>query len=290
MMRPSYGVASTSETDIPDWLAFVVGLAFIVGIVYLTVRYFRHHGRISESSSAIKQLESLNSKYKDSLKKLPAISYEFSTTVSTKGQFDAFGLEAYMLQQIMLNEVQIDASFKEFESRLEVYEQYAELALQLRSEYLGQSGHEKVDSEKYARDEAVFFDASMLSRPKLAARIVGRVSYFDYQSNKSVSKKLVWDVRQLQAAMDHYRSREHEKQQLASARRRERSRVTPRIRMEVLERDGYRCQKCGASSSSGAELHVDHKVPISWGGTSDMYNLQTLCRECNLGKGNAFAD
>lgn len=59
--------------------------------------------------------------------------------------------------------------------------------------------------------------------------------------------------------------------------------IPARTRYMVLERDGYTCQYCGAKAPR-AELHIDHIVPVSKGGTSDMSNLVTACAECNLGK------
>jgi hypothetical protein len=36
-------------------------------------------------------------------------------------------------------------------------------------------------------------------------------------------------------------------------------------------------------------LQVDHKLPITWGGTNDIENLQALCLDCNHGKRDFFA-
>lgn len=58
------------------------------------------------------------------------------------------------------------------------------------------------------------------------------------------------------------------------------------LRYEVLERDGGRCLLCGRSPVDGIQLHVDHVIPWSKGGRTELSNLQTLCQECNLGKGN----
>lgn len=62
-----------------------------------------------------------------------------------------------------------------------------------------------------------------------------------------------------------------------------------RLRYLVLERDSYRCVLCGRSPAfiPGVSLEVDHIKPWSKGGKSAMSNLQTLCRECNIGKGNS---
>ncbi|AGW90314.1 HNH endonuclease [Cupriavidus sp. DF5525] len=58
------------------------------------------------------------------------------------------------------------------------------------------------------------------------------------------------------------------------------------LRFQVLERDDGRCCSCGRSPTNGVTLHVDHIVPFSTGGLTILSNLQTLCNECNLGKGN----
>lgn len=57
-----------------------------------------------------------------------------------------------------------------------------------------------------------------------------------------------------------------------------------RLRALVLMRDGARCQLCGADVPSGAKLHVDHILPWSKGGESELSNLQILCEVCNIGK------
>ena len=60
------------------------------------------------------------------------------------------------------------------------------------------------------------------------------------------------------------------------------------IRLKVLDRDNFRCVFCGKSPATdlGTRLHIDHIVPFSKGGKSILENLQTLCEECNLGKGD----
>ncbi len=64
--------------------------------------------------------------------------------------------------------------------------------------------------------------------------------------------------------------------------------INLRTRYMVLSRDNYSCCLCGASPAKDptVELQVDHIIPWSKGGTSELSNLQTLCSKCNLGKGN----
>lgn len=66
--------------------------------------------------------------------------------------------------------------------------------------------------------------------------------------------------------------------------------MTPSLRYDVLKRDGFRCQICGATQADGVKLHVDHIIPVSKGGKTEINNLRTLCEECNVGKGAKIED
>ena len=60
----------------------------------------------------------------------------------------------------------------------------------------------------------------------------------------------------------------------------------------ILDRDKWRCQKCGIKTPRGLRgtindnaPEVDHLIPLSLGGEHKETNLQCLCRKCNQGKG-----
>ena len=60
--------------------------------------------------------------------------------------------------------------------------------------------------------------------------------------------------------------------------------VWQRVRLVALERDGWRCVKCGKAG----QLEVDHIKPMGEGGAAyDIDNLQTLCRGCHIAKTRA---
>ena len=66
-----------------------------------------------------------------------------------------------------------------------------------------------------------------------------------------------------------------------------RSGITLKLRFKIFKRDKYRCQICGArANDKGIKLEIDHKIPLSKGGTNHSTNLWTLCFKCNRGKGN----
>lgn len=68
------------------------------------------------------------------------------------------------------------------------------------------------------------------------------------------------------------------------------ARVPSRMRFEVLARDRFTCQYCGAQPSDGTSLHVDHMVAFANGGTTTFENLITACAGCNAGKGDRAID
>ena len=87
--------------------------------------------------------------------------------------------------------------------------------------------------------------------------------------------------RESQARTEKDRQEERHRAFVAQQRRL----MSDSMRYDVLRRDNFRCQICGATQKDGVKLHVDHIVPVSKGGRTEMSNLRTLCERCNMGKG-----
>lgn len=60
------------------------------------------------------------------------------------------------------------------------------------------------------------------------------------------------------------------------------------LRLQVMDRDGFMCVKCRANRQTNPEVkfHIDHIIPWSLGGKTELENLQLLCSTCNLKKNN----
>jgi hypothetical protein len=54
------------------------------------------------------------------------------------------------------------------------------------------------------------------------------------------------------------------------------------VRHYIRILNNNKCSNC----RSDKDLEIDHKLPISRGGTDDIDNLTLLCKECNLKKSN----
>ena len=56
------------------------------------------------------------------------------------------------------------------------------------------------------------------------------------------------------------------------------------VRRAALDRDGWRCVRCGKAGV----LEVDHILRVRDGGSEfDLANLQALCRSCHVSKTSA---
>jgi len=59
--------------------------------------------------------------------------------------------------------------------------------------------------------------------------------------------------------------------------------ISGTLQYDVIQRAKRACEACGATDK---KLHVDHIIPVSHGGETEIGNLQALCYTCNTQKGN----
>lgn len=65
--------------------------------------------------------------------------------------------------------------------------------------------------------------------------------------------------------------------------------ISKRLRAQVLDRNGFTCQMCGAAAGDpdpenpgrSIRLHVGHIRDRSHGGSNELTNLRALCSSCN---------
>lgn len=61
--------------------------------------------------------------------------------------------------------------------------------------------------------------------------------------------------------------------------------ISKKLRFEIFKRDSFTCAYCG-NKPPLVVLEIDHIVPVSKNGLSDLDNLITSCFDCNRGKSN----
>src|SRR6185437_9003101 len=71
---------------------------------------------------------------------------------------------------------------------------------------------------------------------------------------------------------------------------RQRDPIQKKVRGQVLLRANGACAMCGRTiAKHGITLQIDHIIPVEWGGSSEIENLQALCEEDNAAKKAYFA-
>ena len=71
---------------------------------------------------------------------------------------------------------------------------------------------------------------------------------------------------------------------------RKREPIKKNVRGQVLLRANGACAMCGRTiAKHGITLQIDHIIPVEWGGSSEIENLQALCEEDNAAKKAYFA-
>jgi 5-methylcytosine-specific restriction endonuclease McrA len=59
--------------------------------------------------------------------------------------------------------------------------------------------------------------------------------------------------------------------------------------LKLCEEYDFKCCKCNGEVIGGIPTK-DHVIPIRLGGSDSIKNIQPLCRQCNIQKGNTIAD
>lgn len=59
--------------------------------------------------------------------------------------------------------------------------------------------------------------------------------------------------------------------------------ATGTLRKQVINRDKWQCRYCGTILEN-RDIHIDHVIPYSLGGLTELDNLVVACPDCNLKK------
>jgi len=143
----------------------------------------------------------------------------------------------------------------------------------------------KLKQDKYMDNQLKLYN-DYKQKPDIDFKVV---IYINYKSPKGKVQDKVYkkyNKEQFLKIMDEYKKLKNQDRLLEISSRIERAKMSESMRYDILKRDNYKCQICGMTAKEGAKLQVDHIIPVSKGGKTEMSNLQTLCSRCNIGKSN----
>lgn len=243
---------------------------------------------VNEHSLAIRAIKELNSKYKFS-SIYPLI---YKNCYDTTRNFEDVSCKDYLIYQFHLNTLSVRRIIKNRNNNISKEIDYKS-KVDLAKDKLGNFdvSIEDLDEEKLRNIESIVFNDLIekvntdfyaevhlyLTRGRMHRVVDEKKESFDLNEIIDVLKSI--DSSKLIDGRRFY-SREVWK----SIERVERAKVSKELRQEIFERDGYTCVNCGSTEKES--LEIDHIMPISKGGKTEPSNLQTLCRNCNIRKGN----
>ena len=209
--------------------------------------------------------------------------YYFDAT--SKAQFDRLRPVDIFPDFLVNHRESVERALKQVYRNRIIFEAYNENFHALQSYATPQLCEELgVDFEKFMEIERKVVHECKLSMISSYC-ISCYVRYVSPQGRKHYSKHELFDEPQVYSALKDLDEVATYHKTETYRRKQERSKLTPSLRYDIMKRDGFRCCLCGRSADNGIELEVDHIVPISKGGNTVYNNLQTLCRDCNRGKG-----
>lgn len=243
---------------------------------------------VNEHSLAIRAIKELNSKYKFS-SIYPLI---YKNCYDSTRNFEDVSCKDYLIYKFHLDTLGVRRIIKSRNNNISKEIDYKS-KVDLAKDKLGNFdvSIEDLDEEKLRNIESIVFNDLIekvntdfyaevhlyLTRGRIHRVVDEKKELFDLNEIIDVLKSI--DSSKLIDGRRFY-SREVWK----SIERVERAKVSKELRQEIFERDGYTCVNCGSTEKES--LEIDHIMPISKGGKTEPSNLQTLCRNCNIRKGN----
>jgi len=257
------------------YVLFGVSL-FVAVILVLLFNYFWN--RVDESSQMIRELYLLNTSYKfhKNIKK----HERFTKPCNSKSQFDKVNLATFFMGVIEKNIQYYDGLLSRIDANKMLFREYEDEYGKIKSTttrelsrkyYMPLFVYKLIEAEMFRRRKA---------NPRLDTEFIIRATYVSHKGKNAYQNTFTYNLKEAKRIIDLV----HLQIERKKTKEYQRALMSDTLRWDVMHRDGFKCQLCGASAKDGTVLHVDHIIPVSKGGKTEKGNLRTLCDRCNLGK------
>jgi len=258
-------------------------ICFAIVLILICIQHLKNVEYIRNNSIRLKELRKLNQEQDF---KIFRPSEKYYKRCGSKQNFDSFNRNNYAKAIIGVSLNRYIQTLNDIKHNEEAYNNYQEGFKQiLNQEY----DYEKLTQSfwlppyLFKKLELIEFEKEKL-RPPLNLEIKIAVSYTSPRSRNHYYKDYKINTNDI----EYYCNECIKLREYRQSAKFQRSLMTDKLRYQVLNRDHHKCVICGATAKDGAKLHVDHIVPVSKGGLTEMSNLRTLCERCNLGKGASY--
>lgn len=262
----------------------------LVGIVIFLIYYLtqkKYNNFVLQNSIFLHQLDEINCRYDF----YPYICFDQSHTYDNEKFFNIISCMDYLIYQLQYIRKKLFNQIDKINSNKQQYSQYLSdiKSIAKFGEFRSKIG--KLNLNKLIKIEKALIEKHTYHAPitqfyltvtLYCSTINGRI-YSKKSQKFSADNIFALNKRLNNRTGNFYNDREI----WDALCRVERGKVSNKMRFSIYERDRYRCRKCGAYGRY-AQLEIDHIIPIAKGGKSTYDNLQTLCHNCNVEKGDTY--
>lgn len=266
-------------------LIFIFVISFLI---FFLVRK-KYDKFILKNSIYLKKIIDINQRYKF----YPFISFDQFHTYDNEHFYETISCADFLIYQLQYLGKQIRSQIDKLDVNKQLYLKYLNEihSIKERGQFEVQTG--KLKLEKLLKKEEKLIQKHIYNSPELTFSLT--VTLYCSKINGEIYKKkqkvfyadeiLVFLQRLNKKSGNYYKDRDI----WDAICRVERGKVSNKMRFEIYARDGYKCCRCGKSGQY-VSLEIDHIIPISKGGKSTYDNLQTLCHQCNVEKGDSISN
>ena len=278
-------VKACFEMHIDQVFIFSISILVLVVIVCLAYKLYKHRKIVRENSTYYKAILDLNEKTEYYHKIAQEGKLVHVLRVNSKNKYDKTDELVALYDYLGRYGREVNEYLQQVGENRRIYKAYNAKFESLSSMITPDECEKlKIKYEKFCKIEQNLVNAEKLDMTQEFS-IQCFVEYTSPQGRNHYEKNSIFLESEIRTAIRNISARAEYMQTEAFRRKNERSKVTPSLRLQIIERDGRRCCICGRSVRDGATLEVDHILPVSKGGKTEYSNLQTLCRDCNRGKG-----
>jgi hypothetical protein len=246
-------------------------LLLVASKVVRKVMRERRRTKIGADSPRLAALRSLNSQFEFH----PELSRVFVRDLDSKRQYDRFDPLECLLGILIESPDEFEGWLLDAEENESLLGEY-----EARLQGIPRHSYQKVS---WAMMEDELFEEELL-RPETEPTVAIEWRYTSPAGRRRYLDEEVFSFDEVRGLLRESRKIAKGRSTRQAQIRRERALMSDSLRYDVLRRDNFTCQICGSSAKDGVRLEVDHIVPVSKGGKTEMSNLQTLCERCNRGK------
>lgn len=270
------------DQDIFGIVIFILGLFTVVFLLRMEWR----ESKVLKKSYYYNNILNLNKKFE---LEFFTQQLQFHKEYKSKAAVDKADLGAAAVQYVSENLGFIENLIQEYKKCENQYSNYKKEVNAILAT--------KVDYSKLKLNKFLFFsiDDYIKLETKLIDKIIlknkNRLTLYVYVDYTSPKGQNHWykDYEYAFSGILNFIKIVKQREEYMKSSKYQRSILSDSLRYDVLKKDNFTCRFCGASAKNdGVKLEVDHILPVSKGGKTEINNLQTLCERCNRGKSNKY--